>query len=206
MRRSKTSKMNEKKDTEREFKEKARKLLSMAFFLLVTFLALEVGMRIWLNNFAGKRRFLKYASVRQLQKEYYDAKSRWSAHRYLGHYPTPGFKKGENRHNSLGFRSDEIVQPKPAGEFRVVCLGGSTTYSTGVKNYKMSYPNLLEKELHRRGFQNVNVINANACSHNCFEPGLTFEDFCCQLSSRANDDAISFPQFFAKRKKRAKRR
>ena len=156
-------------------KKTGSKLLLLVCSVGLTLVGLEIGMRIWICNFAGERRLLKYASLRQLEKKYSDIKPEWSVHRYLGHYPTPGFIKGENKHNSLGYRGDEIVVPKPEGQFRIVCLGGSTTYTPELSNYQMSYPNLLEKELHERGFKNINVINAGVSAYTSWESLINFE-------------------------------
>lgn len=156
-------------------KERCQKLVLTVCSVLITFVFLEVGMRIWINNFAGERRFLKYASLKQLEKKYSNIKPRWSVHRYLGHFPTPDYSKGENRHNSLGYRADEIAIPKPEGQFRIVCLGGSTTYTTSIENYRLSYPNLLEKELHERGFKNINVVNAGVGAYTSWESLINFE-------------------------------
>lgn len=161
--------------TMKDFRKTGRKLLSYLLVVLITFIALEVIARIWINNFAGERRFLKYASLRQLQKKYTHAKPRYTPHRYLGHYLTPNHVKGRNKHNSLGYRSDEIVLPKPEGQFRIVCMGGSTTYTTDVENYQMSYPSLLEKELQARGYGNVSVINAGVGSWTSWESLINFE-------------------------------
>jgi lysophospholipase L1-like esterase len=156
-------------------KEKYQKLMLIVCSVFLTLTILEIGMRIWINNFAGERRFLKYASLKQLEKKYNNVKPRWSVHRYLGHYPTPDYSKGENKHNSLGYRAKEIAFPKPEGQFRIVCLGGSTTYTTSVENYLLSYPNLLEKELHERGFRNINVINAGVGAYTSWESLVNFE-------------------------------
>jgi len=156
-------------------KQNGRKLLLLICSVGFTLVLLEIGMRIWINNLAGERRFLKYASLKQLEKKYSDIKPRWSAHRYLGHYPTPDFIKGENKHNSLGYRGDEVVLPKPEGQFRIVCLGGSTTYTTGLENFQMSYPNLLKKQLHDRGFKKISVINAGVGAYTSWESLVNFE-------------------------------
>lgn len=156
-------------------KEKAQKFLLFLCTIGLTLIVLEIGMRIWICNFAGERHVLKYASIKQLEKKHADIKPRWSVHRYLGHYPTPGFKKGENKHNSLGYRGEEIVLPKPEGQFRIVCLGGSTTYTTELENFRMSYPDLLEKELHERGFKNIDVINGGVGAYTSWETLINFE-------------------------------
>lgn len=49
--------------------------------------------------------------------------------------------------NELGWRDDPIALPKPAGTFRILCLGSSTT-EEGITN-SQTYPNLLEFLLNR---------------------------------------------------------
>ncbi|MGD2095392.1 MAG: GDSL-type esterase/lipase family protein [Phycisphaerales bacterium] len=157
------------------FKKTGQKLLLLVCSISLIFITLEIGMRVWICHFANERHVLKYASVKQLEKKHKDIKPRWSVHRYLGHYPTPDFEKGKNKHNSLGYRGDEIVLPKPEGQFRIVCLGGSTTYTTELEDFKMSYPNLLEKELRERGFKNINVVNAGVGAYTSWESLINFE-------------------------------
>jgi lysophospholipase L1-like esterase len=90
-------------------------------------------------------------------------------HRYLGYVLAPNLVDGDNRHNSLGFRGEEIAVPKPDGEFRIVCLGASTTYSLLVADYRRSYPSLLEKTLRSRGYENVKVVNAGVPAWSTYE-------------------------------------
>ncbi|NVJ48684.1 MAG: SGNH/GDSL hydrolase family protein [Cytophagia bacterium] len=84
---------------------------------------------------------------------------RLQPHTLLFYTNTPNYKFEDNKHNSLGYRGEEIEIEKEQGKARIVCIGGSTTYSDGVKDYKESYPYLLEKDLVRRGI-NAEVINA----------------------------------------------
>jgi len=89
-----------------------RNFLSYVLVVLITFITLEVISRILINNFAGERRFLKYASLRQLQKKYKDTKPVFTPHRYLGYYPTPDHVKGQNNaigHDLLDFCVRELV-------------------------------------------------------------------------------------------------
>ena len=163
------------KQRPQDFKRTVFKLFSSLLSILLVFIVLEITTRVWLNNFAGERRFLKYASLRQLQKKYAHTGRKWALHRYLGHYPAPNYQKGPNKHNSLGYRSDEIVLPKPEGVLRIVCMGGSTTYTTEIEDYKLSYPALLEKELVGRGYKNVEVINAGVGAWTSWESLINFE-------------------------------
>lgn len=139
---------------------------------IVTFVVIEVIARIYLTNFAEEKFFERYASLNQLQEH---ARLKLSPHRYLGHYPTPNYQRGKNRHNSLGYRGDEIIQPKPEKEFRIVCLGGSTTYTSDVEDYRMSYPALLQQELQQAGYKDVKVINAGVPAWTSWETLINFQ-------------------------------
>jgi len=61
--------------------------------------------------------------------------------------------------NNVGFRDDDVILPKPAGVFRIACVGGSTT-EEGFTN-ATTYPNILEQKLndHFAGDPPVEVIN-----------------------------------------------
>lgn len=69
---------------------------------------------------------------------------------------------GDITTNSLGLRDRERSVPKPAGTFRVLCIGGSTTEMG--RDFDSTYPALLEKQLAGRyPGKNIEVINAG-CS------------------------------------------
>jgi len=60
--------------------------------------------------------------------------------------------------NSHGFRSREVLVPKSAGTFRIVCVGASTTVE-GFTN-ESTYPALLERRLNERyGAGRFEVVN-----------------------------------------------
>lgn len=72
-------------------------------------------------------------------------------------------------HNKLGYRGPEIELPKPDGVFRIVALGGSTTYSTGTTP-ENSYPALLQKFLREDyGYSQVEVINGGMSGYSSWE-------------------------------------
>ena len=144
--------------------------------LLVLFVILEVAARVVLYASGDEDRFLRYASLRQFEarKDLAASYLKYTPHRYLGYIPTPGYVAGDNRHNELGYRDDPILLPKPAGEFRIVCLGGSTTYTPSVGAYEYSYPNVLERELHERGYNHVNVINGGVDGWTSYETLVNF--------------------------------
>ncbi len=103
---------------------------------------------------------------------------RYVEHRYLGYDLKPGYDNGKTHHNSHGFRGPEIG-PKEAGEFRICCLGGSTTYDTAIGDDSKTYPAQLEAILRESG-QNVRVIN-------CGGPGWTTTETLINLQIKVLD-------------------
>lgn len=68
--------------------------------------------------------------------------------------------------NELGFRDRPIFE-KTAGVFRILCVGDSVTFGTGVKN-EQTFPNVLEKMIQQvapTGFT-IDVINAGISAYN----------------------------------------
>lgn len=152
-------------------------LLTAGGSLLLVLVVLEIGARVYLWKFADEGSFRRYASINQLNAR--DAatthpSNRYTAHRYIGYIPTPSYRYGNNRHNALGFRGEEIVLPKPEGEFRIVCLGGSTTY-TLVASHVNSYPAQMESALREMGYSNVSVVNAGAEGWSSYESFINFQ-------------------------------
>ncbi len=148
------------------------KFASILVACLLGCVFLEAGANFWLWHAAGEKSFERYASLDQLQRANPD-KLAYLLRLTFGLYPNPRYQKAPNRHNSLGFRGDEIVLPKPAGEFRIACLGGSTTYDEEIKDYHQAYPYVLEQELRRRGY-NVSVVNAGTPGWSSRETLLNF--------------------------------
>lgn len=149
-----------------------RKILyGLAGFILI-FALLEIGANWYMLHRASDEFLTQYGSLAQIQKVYQSA---MVSHRYLGYAGTPNFQKQSNRHNSLGFRGDEIPIPKPPGEFRIACIGGSTTYEGAVQDYKLAYPQLLEARLKEKGYSNVRVINAGLSGWASWESLINFE-------------------------------
>ncbi len=163
-----------------------KKLLLASVSTILTLVLLEFGARVYLWHVADKQAFSKYASLRQYQKqlasgepaETEDGITWWygllAPHRYLGYIPAPNLVDEENKHNSLGFRGEEIVLPKPAGEFRIACLGASTTYTVLVPDYRGSYPAVLQTDLHDRGFAHTSVINGGGPAWSSYETLLSY--------------------------------
>ena len=86
--------------------------------------------------------------------------SQYVPHPYLGIVQRPGWDKrepppGENvKHyqvhiNALGLRGPETTREKPPGIYRIICIGGSTTFGTGATSDEKSYPARLQALLNR---------------------------------------------------------
>lgn len=128
------------------------RFLHLLTLFLICFLVLEVLARLYVGYFwpeDKKSYFLDSSEVR----------GRLTSHTYLPYLPAPGYSTNTNRHNSLGFRGEEIGIEKPAGITRIVAIGGSTTYGTHVDDYTESYPAQLEALLNS-GSREFEVINA----------------------------------------------
>ncbi|MBI5675296.1 MAG: SGNH/GDSL hydrolase family protein [Nitrospirae bacterium] len=150
--------------------------IAVISFILI-FCLLEVSANIYLLYWANEARFVRYASWQQLQKRRKMSNPQYSPHRYIGYYPTPNYVNGKNRHNSYGYRGKNIAIPKPNEQFRIFCLGGSTTYTYNgaAADYGESWPDLIEKYLIEKGIKNVQVINAGADGWSSWESLIDLE-------------------------------
>lgn len=146
--------------------------------LVVGILLAEAAAEIWLYEIASREQFQQYASWEAIQARAAEEDrpvARYSPHRYLGFLPTPNYREGEERHDSLGFRGDPFPIRKPPGEYRIFCLGGSTTYTSMVSSPDDAYPTLLEQDLREMGYGQVRVINAGAAGYTTYESLINFQ-------------------------------
>lgn len=94
---------------------------------------------------------------------------RGQSHPELAWTYNPGFRLATGgldiRINSWGLRDEEFPREKPAGEFRILCLGGSTTAGEEV-GQDQTYPARLAALLHERlPERRIRVINAGIPSY-----------------------------------------
>lgn len=140
----------------------------------VALLLAELGALGWLHWCAAEPDFQRYASITELRARYGEF-DRFRAHRHMGYVLAPGYRKGGNRHNALGYRGDEIARAKAPGTLRIACCGGSTVYGEGViDDYRLSMPYLLEQALRSEG-RAVEVINAGCPGWTTLESLIDFE-------------------------------
>ncbi len=151
------------------FKKKLCLVLISVFFTLVI---LEIATRIWLDFIAPEDVSLEYSLYSYLSPD----DQRYARHHYLNYYPNPEYKRGKTRHNSLGYRNNEFPAKKPEGVFRIVILGGSTTYNIGIDDNDKTVTAQLERILREEyGYKNVEVINAGVGGYNSWETLINLE-------------------------------
>ncbi len=102
--------------------------------------------------------------------------SRIEPHPYLAYSNRKGFKKPASEkdpvvveHSSLGFNSAEVAWKKPAGTYRIVCLGGSSTYGIGPSSTWTNWPVKLGEELAARSSRPIEVVNLGCQGYSTFE-------------------------------------
>lgn len=144
-------------------KKKPMKVLIWIFFIFVVF---EITAHFWLRFIASEDDRLEYSLYTDINIH----EQRYIPHQFLNYYPNPEFKKGKTYHNSLGYRNKEFPVKKPDGVFRIVVLGGSTTYTVTVDDNEKTFPARLEQVLREEyGYDNVEVINAGVGGYNSWE-------------------------------------
>ena len=147
-------------------------LLLPIFSILLTLILLEIGSRLWLNYLATPDQYERYVLFTSINPKEFA----WTPHQYLVYYPTPNYRKGQTFHNSLGYRNDDFSLEKPRGVYRIVALGGSSTYDVSIEDNKKIFTAQLEKLLTEQyGYQNVEVINAGVPGYNSWEILINLE-------------------------------
>ena len=97
-------------------------------------------------------------------------------HPYLVGVPKPNFDIGIIKHNASGYRGPEATTPKRAGIKRIVTLGGSSTYGTGVGE-DSTWPAILQRDL-GEGFEVFNLgVPGYSSVENLIQTALWISDF-----------------------------
>jgi lysophospholipase L1-like esterase len=104
-----------------------------------------------------------------------EATALYYSHPYVSYEIKPGYQQNGKAHiNSLGFRGNPVEPQKPAGKYRIVALGDSTTY--GIFNeYDETFPFLLQRQLDTDlDTDRIEVINAGLVSATSAESFVRF--------------------------------
>ncbi len=121
-----------------------------------------------------------------------DRESLYVPHPYLGVVLNPGYERAQEPGrrsyatsiNALGMRGAPMTPEKPAGTYRILCLGGSTTYGTGATRDELTYPAQLEQRLNAAAPAGVRFEVGN-----CGVPGYSTSDSLINLELRLLDYA-----------------
>ena len=150
--------------------------------ILLLGLLLELGLRFYFANFGTTNEKIAYLYTR----DQINALNQ-------GTIPLPevdyGLAPSNPEHDALGYRGGEVQIPKPAGTFRIVALGGSTTYGTSVTAAE-SYPAQLQQVLRDDyGYANVEVVNAGVAGYTTFQ---TFANLAYRVTELQPDLVIIY--------------
>ncbi len=132
----------------------------------------EAVARVWLSYLATPDQVRRYALHTLVPSREWQ----WAPHHYLNYFPRPNYRKGALSHNSLGFRGEEFPAVKPAGEYRVVCLGESSMYDVSIADDGKIFTARLQALLREQyGRRNVRVVNAAAGGYDSWESLINLE-------------------------------
>lgn len=151
-------------------------ILVVGCSLIFAFILGEIGARAWLRFFAAPEQILRYKHYSRESPEH--SLYLYTRHPYLNYVLTPNYRSfdGGNKHNTMGYRGNEIKVPKPKDSFRIVVVGGSTIYSWRINDYHKSFPDELTRVLKGTyGYHNVEVVNAGVPGYNSWENLIDLE-------------------------------
>lgn len=172
--------------------KRLKKSFVSLFILLVVFTTLEIVVDVYIFYFAGEETITNYASVVQLARIFNRdrEKLRIMPHPYTVYALSPNYRDGCNKHNSYGFRGEELGEKKE-GEIWIACLGESTTYDYDIECWDEAYPVQLEQYLNEQGIKS-RVINAGVDGWTSFEILI---DFSLRISRLPIDILIYYGGF-----------
>ena len=134
--------------------------------ILVTLLILELGARFYLSQFGDERQKILYLYSRD---EINRKQRLLQGQAYLNY----GLSSSHDHVNSLGYRGPEIDIPKTDDVYRIVAVGGSTTYGLFLDLWQLAYPRQLEEVLQRDyGYEQVELINAGVPQYSTWESAV----------------------------------
>lgn len=123
-------------------------------------------------------------------------------HPFLGYALRPGFERRSpdglwfQSTNADGMRGRKLAEPKPPRTYRVLCVGGSTTYGTGARHDDNAYPAVLERLVAERAPEgwSIEVGNCGVPGYSTAETLINvalrldrFEPDCVLVYHAAND-------------------
>ena len=144
---------------------RAKAITVIVSFIVILFV-LEIGLRFYLSNYGDERQRILYLYSRDEINEKVNLLGGLAFLNY-------GLSKSHEYVNSLGYRGPEIAVPKPKNVYRIVALGGSTTFGLFLDDWQLTYPRQLERKLrHDHGYRQVEVINAGVPQYSTWESAV----------------------------------
>lgn len=130
--------------------------------VVIPLLLLEGGLRLYFGLLGTDAQRIIYTQPMQDIQDY--------GYRFVGSpYINYGLAPDQLDNNDLGYRGPAIAVPKPAGTYRIVALGGSTTYGP-LADWRDAYPHQLERLLREQyGYGAVEVVNAGVLSYTTYD-------------------------------------
>ena len=145
-----------------------RKFALAVLSVLLTIMALEFGWRFYVANFGSEAQRALYLYSRA------EIVSNTSLFRALP-FVNYGLSPAHDEVSAQGYRGPEVSIPKPPNVFRIVSLGGSTTYGAFLDSYEKTYPHQLQLALvNEYGLDQVEVVNAGVQLYSSWESSVNF--------------------------------
>ncbi len=145
-----------------------RKFALIALSVLLTIAALEIGWRFYVANFGSEIQRALYLYSRE------EIAAKTSLFRALP-FVNYGLSPAHHEVSAQGYRGPEVEIPKPPDVFRIVSLGGSTTYGAFLDSYEKTYPHQLQLALaDDYGLDHIEVINAGVQLYSSWESSVNF--------------------------------
>jgi lysophospholipase L1-like esterase len=141
--------------------------VSVVVGVLVTALLLEGAFRLYVGVLGTERDQLIYTGSAE---DIAAANSTTIGMPFVNFGGVPG----ELGINNRGFRGDAVETPKPDGVYRILTLGGSTTYGhevTAAESYPAQLQHILREDY---GYENVEVVNAGFPSYTSMNSLVNF--------------------------------
>jgi hypothetical protein len=153
--------------------------LSRGRRLLFTLTALILGL-LMLEAVASTGYFLLVPQNRResvetalgLRTAEFNSVLRYRAHPYFNYIGNADFRsqQGNQLHGAIGLRPTDVdLRNKPPGTFRIVALGGSTTYGMYIEQSEQVWPSLVGMGLSKTLQREIEVINAGMPNYTTFE-------------------------------------
>jgi len=176
-----------KKDREKKQEIRGKKFpwYFYGFLLLMVFLGIEgIGQLVYKMSFNEKEDLL-YRAFLGLGSEYNpNMVSNYVPHHFLNYVLNPNVQfhykdyfgtKPVHFINKLGFRGKEFTKEKQEGVYRIICVGGSTTFSLTEPDERRTYPQMLEDALNQTyKSPKFEVINAGTPGWSSAESFINF--------------------------------